>query len=229
MLLRLACWGLLGEKKRYARKLYGLMKTKNLNDLLFYWESWFPPNAEAYPFNPFKYNLEELNQKQEQEPALDVIERTYFEGRMQGDYLRKSDMMSMLNSLEFRVPMLDEDLTAFSLRIPYFYKSDRKVQKKILRKIHQQIFPSEFSRLKKKGFTIPLDTWLGEENLERIRQSLLSEGAGIDQYIHPEYVDYLFHVIGNKSFENYISRASAYQRILILYSLNLWLLRLEHS
>lgn len=227
ILLRLACWGLSGEKKRYARKLYGLMKTKNLNDLLFYWESWFPPNAEAYPFNPFKYNLEELSHKQEQEPALDTIERAYFEGRMQGDYLRKSDMMSMFHSLEFRVPMLDEDLTAFSLQIPYLYKSDRKIQKKILRKIHQQIFPSEFSSLKKKGFTIPLDTWLGEENLEQIRQSLLSQGAGIDQYIHPEYIEYLFRAVGGKSFQDYISRAGAYQRILILYSLELWLQKNE--
>ncbi|MEZ4692125.1 MAG: asparagine synthase-related protein [Ignavibacteria bacterium] len=34
---------------------------------------------------------------------------------MLSDYLRKTDMMSMLNSVEYRVPLLDEDLTDLAL------------------------------------------------------------------------------------------------------------------
>jgi asparagine synthase (glutamine-hydrolysing) len=211
-----------GEKKRFTRKLSGMAKVKDLSNLLFYWESWFPPDEAMYPFNPFKYDLNEVKKPSKSGTAYDQIEESYFNGRMISDYLRKSDMMSMFNSLEFRVPMLDEDLTAFSLRIPYNYKSDRKTTKKILRKLHRDIYPEEFSKLKKKGFTIPLDTWLGDENLNIMRSYLLRSDAFASNFIKHEYIEYLFNAVGNNQFEDYISRPSAYQRILVLYSMELW-------
>lgn len=211
-----------GERKRFARKLKGLMNTKDLKSLIFYWESWFPPDVSMYPFNPFNYNPADVVKVLPDGATGDVIEYNYFFNRMLSDYLRKSDMMSMLNSLEFRVPMLDEDLTAFSLRIPYEYKSDRKQAKKILRALHRNTFPEEFSKLKKKGFTIPLDTWLGPENLDKMKKYLLEKDGIVTQFITKEYITYLFDAIGNAEFNNYISRPAAYQRILILYSLELW-------
>jgi asparagine synthetase B (glutamine-hydrolysing) len=63
--------------------------------------------------------------------------------------------------------MLDEDLVRFSLTIPYQQKADGKNQKKILRYLHSRVFPPDTSQHQKKGFTIPLDTWLGNENLEK--------------------------------------------------------------
>ena len=38
---------------------------------------------------------------------------------MMGDYLRKTDMVSMLNGVEYRVPFLDEDFIKNGLQIPY--------------------------------------------------------------------------------------------------------------
>lgn len=131
-------------------------------------------------------------------------------------------MMSMKNSLEFRVPMLDEDLTKFSLRIPYKFKSDRKQSKKILRYLHKKVYPEEFSALKKKGFTIPLDTWLGQENLNKMKDFLLRKEVFYSRYIKQDYVKYLFEAIGNPSVSEFISRPSAYQRLLVIYSLELW-------
>jgi asparagine synthase (glutamine-hydrolysing) len=210
------------SKKRIARKFIGLLKTKNLGSLLFYWESWFPPDAKMYEENPFTYAMEEVLPPQPTESDLAYITKEYFVGRMQSDYLRKSDMMSMLNSLEFRVPMLDEDLTKFSLSIPYFYKSTRNTTKRILRKLHGKIYPEQLTQLPKKGFTIPLDHWLGEENLNVIKHKLTQPNTFYTKFIKKEYVTFLFNSLNSTKNEHFISRAGIYQRILIIYSLELW-------
>lgn len=210
------------SKKRIIQKTIGLLKTKNLQHLMFYWESWFPPDVAMYKNTPFQYDLASVFPAKENMDMHGYIQKEYFRGRMQSDYLKKSDMMSMLNSLEFRVPMLDEDLTKFSLSIPYRYKSTRKTTKIILRKLHGMIFPKELTQLPKKGFTIPLDSWLGEENLKIIRSFLSKDNCYYTRYINKEYVDTLFASLGNTDNESYISRAGIYQRILIIYSLELW-------
>lgn len=209
-------------KKRIIRKFIGLLKTKNLAELVFYWESWFPPDASMYKENPFNYSLADVMPAKQQESDLAYITKEYFVGRMQSDYLRKSDMMSMLNSLEFRVPMLDEDLTKFSLSIPYHYKSNRKTTKIILRKLHGLIYPEHLTKLPKKGFTIPLDTWLGTENLNAIKNKLMQPNTYYTKYINRSYVTTLFESLNNPKNESYISRAGIYQRILIIYSLEIW-------
>jgi asparagine synthase (glutamine-hydrolysing) len=170
---------------------------------------------------PFKFTFTEpeAQQKSLHLPIEKQLEYDYFNGRMVSDYLRKSDMMSMLNSIEFRVPMLDEDLTQYSLNIPAAYKSDRNTTKKILRTLHARLFPSELSKLKKRGFTIPLDTWLGAEHLQTMQQ-IIMQSSIVKEYVHEEYISYLFQSIGKE--DAYTSRAGVYQKILILYSLAIW-------
>ena len=221
-LLQLVLPFLSKSRKRIARKFMGLLKTRNLGELLFYWESWFPPDEQMYKENPFTYSIKEVLPPKPQEGDLAYITKEYFVGRMQSDYLRKSDMMSMLNSLEFRVPMLDEDLTKFSLSIPYFYKSTRNTTKRILRRLHSQIYPKQLTNLPKKGFTIPLDKWLGDENLISINNYLSRENCYYTKYINTNYVQTLFNSLNNLQSIEYISRAGIYQRILIIYSLELW-------
>ena len=60
------------------------------------------------------------------------ITHSYFYKRMIGDYLRKTDMVSMLNGVEYRVPFLDEDLIKNGLQIPY----DKRKNKVLLKKLH---------------------------------------------------------------------------------------------
>jgi asparagine synthase (glutamine-hydrolysing) len=123
-LIKLAATLNKGSRKRELNKLSGLLATNTLEELIFYWESWFPPDASMYPENPFNYNPLELVKPQSNDLTYsEKIVCNYFVKRMQSDYLKKSDMMSMYNSLEFRVPMLDEDLTQYSLSIPYNFIS----------------------------------------------------------------------------------------------------------
>ena len=142
---------------------------------------------------------------------------------MLSDYLRKTDMMSMLNGVEYRVPFLDEDLTEFALTIPFTQKSSLNETKKILRLIHSNYFPAKTSKAPKKGFTIPLDTSLSKDEFNVIRENLLQNGNIVHQYIKKDYVEFLFKGLDNReSVQSDISRAGIYQRILMLYSLSLW-------
>ncbi len=217
----------LGPEKlvRVYNKGIGLLDSSSASELLFKWGSWFPASKKQYPFNPFVKEFNTGIDLFENDGDLgeeDLILKYYFHHRMLGDYLRKSDMMSMINSIEYRVPMLDEDLVNFSLSIPYKQKSDFSTTKKILRNIHGQIYPSMTTKMVKRGFNIPLDTWLGKENLEYIKSQLLRSDGIVKEYIDVKYVDILFKTLTEKSLQRYCSRATAYQRILILYTLQLW-------
>jgi len=226
--LKILGW-LLKSKRRQIKKLQNVMAAHNDEASLFEWHAWFPSNSRMYKKVPFKYETKSIEEvfkpKKELIDISGKIKENYFTKRMISDYLRKSDVMSMYNSLEFRVPMLDEDLVAQSLKIPYHQKSGFfKGQKLVLRKIHTHLYPKATSKLKKKGFTIPLDTWLGDSNLKVIKDLLLHEDGIVNQYIELEYVDVLMQTLTDKKLQQYCSRESAYQRILILYSLQIWYL-----
>ncbi|MDL5048277.1 asparagine synthase (glutamine-hydrolyzing) [Oscillatoria amoena NRMC-F 0135] len=214
------------SRLRGLKKVLGIIGLNEREKVIFEWNVWQPTIKKLYKKYPFKYNSEGLykifGHNEKGLDDLGFIQKNYFRCRMQSDYLRKSDMMSMYNSLEFRVPMLDEDLVRFSLTIPYQQKSDAKSQKKILRYLHSLVFPPDTSQHKKKGFTIPLDTWLGNENLEKIALYLKRSDGIVLKYVEEWYINDLFDcLLGGKNRE-YISRPSAYQRILIFYSLQLW-------
>jgi asparagine synthase (glutamine-hydrolysing) len=71
--------------------------------------------------------------------------------------LKKTDMMSMKNSIELRSPFLDYRLVELGLSIPKEYKIQNNKTKYILREIAKDWLPEEISKSKKKGFGIPLD------------------------------------------------------------------------
>lgn len=214
------------NQKRAIQKLINLVESKNINETLFNWNSWFPVAKSSYPVWPFKYNVDQIYKdfsfNNNDVSSHHAIVENYFSKRMLSDYLRKSEMMSMYNSLEFRVPMLDEDFVQFSLTIPYNQKSSGKNQKILLRKLHAEVYPQETSKLKKKGFSIPLDNWLGKENLSYIKNYLKDKNGIVVKYINLEYIDVLFETLNNNKLHEYCSRETAYERILILYSLQLW-------
>ncbi|MBL7843322.1 MAG: asparagine synthase (glutamine-hydrolyzing) [Cyclobacteriaceae bacterium] len=215
---------------RIYNKAIGLIDSSSSEELLLKWGSWLPAVPKQYPFNPFLRSIENNDQLFESNEKLDdkgLIVKYYYHHRMQSDYLRKSDMMSMINGVEYRVPMLDEDLVNFSLSVPYNQKSDFKRTKKILRSIHSQTYPVSTSKMVKKGFSIPLDTWLGEKNLQYVKNEILRTDGIVKDYIRTKYIDVLFKTLTNRTLQRYCSRATAYQRILILYALQNWYFNLK--
>lgn len=220
-----------GTKRRELQRMLNMLKGSSPIDLLYDWHSWIPRKTIFHGGSPFKFDPDDgiklyqsLFPEESPENFDEQIVFDYFRKRMLSDYLRKTDMMSMMNSLEYRVPMLDEDLASYALQIPFKKKADLKKTKKILRDIHGEIYPAELSMLPKKGFTIPLDKNLTTEEFQEIRNVLLDTTNNILlEYVKKEYIEFLFIALENpKKYSHTISRWGIYQRIVMFYSLQLW-------
>jgi asparagine synthase (glutamine-hydrolysing) len=77
-----------------------------------------------------------------------------------GDILTKVDRASMGVSLETRLPFLDRNVVEFAWSLPLNYKIKDNQGKYILRSILSRHVPRELWDRPKKGFSVPLDTWL---------------------------------------------------------------------
>ncbi|MDP6613167.1 MAG: asparagine synthase (glutamine-hydrolyzing), partial [Candidatus Hydrothermarchaeota archaeon] len=76
------------------------------------------------------------------------------------DMLAKVDRMSMLNSLEVRVPFLDHNFVEFTAKIPPSLKMRNLKIKYILKKAMGNMLPREALYRSKQGFSIPMKNWL---------------------------------------------------------------------
>lgn len=79
---------------------------------------------------------------------------------MVDDILVKVDRAAMANSLETRVPLLDHRVVEFAWRLPLSMKIRNGQGKWILRELLYQYVPRELIERPKKGFSIPLGSWL---------------------------------------------------------------------
>ena len=95
-----------------------------------------------------------------------------------GDILLKADRMSMANSLELRVPFLDNEVFAVASRIPRHLRVNRENTKVAMRKAALRRLPPATAQKKKLGFPVPTRVWLREERYYNIvRQAFESETA----------------------------------------------------
>ena len=100
-------------------------------------------------------------------PARDpVSELLYVDTKtyMVADILTKVDRMSMLNSLEVRVPILDHEFIEWVTGLPPEWKLRGSTQKYILRKLAERVgVPREVLYRKKQGFALPMSHWMRHE------------------------------------------------------------------
>ncbi|RJQ34076.1 asparagine synthase (glutamine-hydrolyzing) [Candidatus Parcubacteria bacterium] len=82
---------------------------------------------------------------------------------MEGDYLVKVDRMSMKNSLEVRVPFLNNQVIDFANSLDPKLKIYKNHTKYILKKLLEDYLPKEFIYRKKQGFSFPIAQWLRYE------------------------------------------------------------------
>lgn len=97
---------------------------------------------------------------------------------LKDDLLVKVDRMSMLNSLEVRVPLLDYRIIEFALNLDESLKiSKNGTQKYLLKEVLYDHVPQQLLNHPKWGFSIPLQKWL-KNDLSYL----------IDQYLSPELI-----------------------------------------
>jgi asparagine synthase (glutamine-hydrolysing) len=79
-----------------------------------------------------------------------------------GDILTKVDRMSMANSLEARVPLLDHPLVEFACRLPARLRLRSGQTKYLLKRALRGRVPDEVLTRPKQGFGVPLEIWFRE-------------------------------------------------------------------
>jgi asparagine synthase (glutamine-hydrolysing) len=99
-----------------------------------------------------------------------------------GDILTKVDRMSMANSLEARVPLLDHHLVEFALALPADFAMRGPVGKWIFRQAIADVVPSTVLTRPKQGFALPLDRWLRRDIAHRV-QALLRPDSPIYEFV----------------------------------------------
>lgn len=105
------------------------------------------------------------------------------------DLLLKADRCLMAHGLEGRVPFLDRDVAKFAFALPDWRKIEKRLGKWILRQWLEKFFPLSHPFSRKRGFTVPVSTWIAArpEVGERIAQQ-----AGIAEIASAEVVKDLF-------------------------------------
>ncbi len=100
-----------------------------------------------------------------------------------GDMLLKVDAMSMANSLEVRVPLLDHHIVEYAFSLPQKAKIDHKQTKKILKDTFRNLLPQELYNRPKHGFDVPLLKWFRTELKSTILNDILADDFIQDQKI----------------------------------------------
>lgn len=114
-----------------------------------------------------------------------------------GDILTKVDRTSMAVSLETRIPFLDHEVVDYARSLPLEFKIKDNSTKWILRKVLSKYVPQNFINRPKKGFAIPLSTWL-RGPLKDWASSLLNSGTLKQQGI-------LNHNVIDRKWEEHLS------------------------
>lgn len=105
---------------------------------------------------------------------------------LKDDLLVKVDRASMFYSLETRVPLLDKEMVELALNIPYRFKvSEELGTKHLMKKTLYDMVPADYFNRPKRGFSVPLASWLRSELRDLVRTQLAQqrvESAGLVDY-----------------------------------------------
>jgi len=105
--------------------------------------------------------------------------------------LVKMDMATMASSLEARSPLLDHVVAEFTARLPPGFLLRHGRTKAVLRDAYRDQLPPEVVDGRKRGFEIPLVSWLKTELKSILLDTAGSPGAKVRSYLDGHFIDEL--------------------------------------
>jgi len=93
------------------------------------------------------------------------------------DLLVKADKITMANSLELRVPLLDHVVLEFAASLPADFKVRGLTTKRVLKQAFTGRIPADIINRKKTGFPVPFNKWFQGELRDYVRDTLLARRA----------------------------------------------------
>lgn len=172
-------------------KLPGLRRAKIAAQALSYTDeakrfaNWFPMFKDdikqhllCHEFSNLQHGAEQLFAEHLTHcDAQDSVDRMlYVDTKLWlADYLLlRGDKLTMANSLEARVPLLDHRVVEFAAQLPPNMKLRNGQRKFLLKQVARRKLPRSIIDRKKQGFPIPIERWLRNEAAS-LMQDLLSE------------------------------------------------------
>jgi asparagine synthase (glutamine-hydrolysing) len=107
------------------------------------------------------------------------------------DLLLKADKMTMANSIELRVPLLDYKLLEFAAALPQNFKVNGFTTKYLAKVALKDRLPKEILERKKVGFPVPYDTWMRTELKDWVREVLLDRESIARGYFNRQCIENL--------------------------------------
>jgi len=104
------------------------------------------------------------------------------------DLLVKADKITMANSIELRVPLLDHKLLEFAASLPPEFKVRGRETKRVLKAAFAKVLPPEIIQRKKAGFPVPYEGWLSNGLSGNVADILLSDRATSRNYFQKSEV-----------------------------------------
>ena len=133
--------------------------------------------------------------------------------------LMKVDKMTMAHGLEARSPFLDHHLVEFSANLPEHLKLRGLTGKYILRRSMKDLLPPSITNRPKKGFPMPLNSWLSGE-LRDLVIGKITGSAIVDQLFDRYQVNKILN--GYQNSYNPISNFRYTQQAWELFIFALW-------
>jgi asparagine synthase (glutamine-hydrolysing) len=128
--------------------------------------------------------------------------------------LVKADKMTMANSIELRVPLLDHKVLEFAASLPSSLKLNGLTTKFILKKALSGRIPKEIRNRKKSGFPVPYESWL-RTDLKDLVWNVLMDSRTINRgYFRKTAIEGMLRANSNGS--------NCSKDIFSLLSLELW-------
>jgi asparagine synthase (glutamine-hydrolysing) len=136
--------------------------------------------------------------------------RTY----MASTLLRDTDSVSMAQSLEVRVPLLDTPLVEFVGALPDAARRREGVQKALLVEALGDLLPPEILAQRKRTFTLPWEEWLRGPLRARLEANFADPSPILAAYLRPGGVRTVW--------TDFLAGKTTWSRPWSLYVLNEW-------
>ncbi len=180
--------------KRFARDF-----SSNVNRRHMDWMATFNDSQRQRLLNDSFLNAESFTDCGPEKSLLS-IQLNDFHYYLAEDILKKVDLASMLNSLEARVPFLDHRLVPLVLSLPEKYKIRNLKTKWLLKEIAAGYLPKKIVGRPKKGFTVPVSTWIRKSEL--IQEYLTNRKYYGHNLLNYDYVQELYSSHINNTEDN---------------------------
>ncbi len=123
--------------------------------------------------------------------GLDTQIATDIRVNLLSQLLVKMDIATMAHSLEGRSPLLDHKLAEFLATMPDRHRLRRGQLKSLLRDAYRGLLPGEVITGRKRGFEVPLSSWLENDLRELLMDTVGSPQARVRDYLDGSFLDAL--------------------------------------